>query len=101
LLTVLYARAGSSLFSVYLARLIWGIFRLVSKPFGRSDGFILSFCGPAILVSIVIEWALGLALGAGLIFHPNLGTSITTSGGATPTDFISAFYAGGSSMSIV
>jgi hypothetical protein len=33
--------------------------------------------------------------------HPELGTSILASNGKTSTDFVSALYAGGSSMSIV
>jgi hypothetical protein len=36
-----------------------------------------------------------------LLFHPELGSGITTSSGATPTDLMSAIYVGGSSLSIV
>jgi hypothetical protein len=33
--------------------------------------------------------------------HPELGTSIRASNGETPTDFVTAMYAGGTSMGIV
>ena len=46
-------------------------------------------------------WAVGLTMGAGLIMHPELGTPIRAANGETPTDFVTAMYAGGSSMAIV
>ncbi|HEX9962911.1 MAG TPA: hypothetical protein VGB00_18405, partial [Pyrinomonadaceae bacterium] len=100
-LIVLYARMGSGIISNRLAHLIWRLFRLVSKPFGRRRGTILSFCGPFILIFLVIFWALTLTCGAALIIHPNLGSSVKSSSGETPTDFITALDAGGGSMSII
>ncbi|AXC13327.1 hypothetical protein ACPOL_4048 [Acidisarcina polymorpha] len=35
------------------------------------------------------------------MFHPVLGSAIRSSSGKTPTDFVAALYAGGSSISIV
>src|SRR3954453_641790 len=69
--------------------------------FISRQGAVLSFCGPVILVLLVGVWALGLTLGAALIMHPELGTSIRATNGETPTDFIAAMYAGGTSMAIV
>lgn len=100
-LTVLYARAGTELLSPVVARTIWLVFRLVSRPFGGHRGRVLTFCGPAILVALIFVWAAGLALGAALIMHPHLGGGIRASQGSTPTDFISALYAGASSLSFV
>ena len=100
-LTVLYARAGTELLSPVVARTIWGVFRLVSRPFGRHRGRVLTLCGPVILVALIVVWAAGLALGAALIMHPHLGGGIRASQGATPTDFMSALYAGASSLSFV
>jgi hypothetical protein len=100
-LTILYARAGAELLSPVVARTIWRLFRLVSRPFGRHRGRVLSFCGPVILVALIVVWAAGLALGAGLIMHPHLGGGIRASQGPTPTDFMSALYAGASSLSFV
>ena len=100
-LTVLYARAGTALFSPVVSRTIWLVFRLVSRPFGRHRGSVLSFCGPVILIALIFVWAAGLALGSALIMHPHLGGGIRASQGSTPSDFMSALYAGASSLSFV
>jgi len=100
-LTVLYARAGTALFSPIVSRGIWLLFRLVSRPFGLHRGKVLSFCGPVILVVLILVWAAGLTLGAALIIHPHLGGGIATNGGSTPRDFMSALYAAESSLSFV
>src|ERR1700752_3045046 len=100
-LTVLYARAGTGILSPRVASLVWWFFKTISNPFVRFRGCILSFCGPAILVTFVVVWALGLTLAAGLIIHPKLGTSVRSISGDTPRDFMTAVYAGGTSISIV
>lgn len=100
-LTVLYARAGTGIFSHLIASLVWRVFRLVSKPFGRHQGAVLSFCGPVILVLLVAIWDFGLTLGAALVIHPALGAGVASASGATPTDFITALEAGGNSTSII
>jgi hypothetical protein len=98
-LTVLYARVETGILSHKLARLTWWLFRLL--PAGRYRPNVLSFCGPVILVLLVLTWSVLLALGAGLIIHPELGTGIRASSGETPTDLVTAVYVGGSSLSIV
>ncbi len=100
-LTVLYARAGTALFSPVVSRSIWLLFRLVSRPFGRNRGRVLSFCGPVILVALIFVWAAGLAFGSALIMHPHLGGGIRASEGSTPRDFMSALYAAANSLSFV
>jgi len=100
-LTVLYARAGTALFSPFVSRAIWLVFRLVSRPFGRHRGKVLSFCGPVILVALIFVWAAGLALGSALIMHPHLGGGIRATEGSTPRDFMSALYAAANSLSFV
>lgn len=99
-LTVLYARAGTAIFSPVVSRTIWLVFRGISRPFGRNRGRVLSFCGPVILVVLIFVWAAGLALGSALIMHPNLGGGIRTSEGSTPRDFMSALYAGATSLAL-
>jgi hypothetical protein len=98
-LTILYARAGTGIISDRLARLIWLALRTVAS--NRSNSHLLSFCGPSILVALLLTWSILLALGAALIVHPQLGTNITNSNGGTPTDFVTALYVAGSSLSIV
>jgi hypothetical protein len=100
-LTVLYARANAGIISPRVARLVWWVFKAIAKPFGRVRDSIFSFCGPAILVMLVVVWALGLTVAAGLIIHPELGTSVRATSGDTPGDFITAIYAGGSSISVI
>ncbi|WP_347159842.1 potassium channel family protein [Pontibacter chitinilyticus] len=100
-LTILYARIGASVFSNKIARLVWRLFRLISKPFGRRAGEVLTFCGPIILITLLGFWFLGLTFSVALIIHPALGSAIKTSNGHTSTDFITALYAAGNSISIV
>lgn len=100
-LTVLYARMGTSIIGSRIGRAIWSLFVKAASAFGSRRGAVLSFGGPLILVLMVGVWAFALTLGAALIMHPKLGTSIRTGNGETPTDFVSAMYAGGSSMAIV
>jgi hypothetical protein len=99
-LTVLYARMGTGLVSPWIARLTWRTMRGAAAPFGRRRGAVLAFCGPIILVSLVTVWTLGLTLGAALVIHPALGTGVRVSDGPTPTDFVAALYAGGTSLAI-
>jgi hypothetical protein len=100
-LTVLYARAGTGFVSDQLARSTWALFRWISKVFGRRRAVVLSLSGSFIVISLVAAWALTLAVGAALIMHPYLGTSVRSSGGSNSRDFLTALYAGGSSMSLV
>src|SRR5436190_10057555 len=101
-LTVLYARVGRSIFSNRLARLVWRLFAAVSRRLPGYKGETLSFCGPSMLLVLVAIWTLGLSCGAGLIIYPKLGKSVIAMGGVpTETDFITAMYAGGKSMTVV
>jgi hypothetical protein len=99
--TVLYARIGTGIISTRLARGIWLTLRALAKTTPSRRGKVLSFAGPIILVTLVLVWGVGLALGSALVLHPHMGTSIKASSGPTSTDFISALFAGGSSISIV
>ena len=73
-LTVLYARAGTGIISDRLARLGWLALRKIASACGNSR--VLSFCGPFIVVALLLTWSFLLALGAALIVHPLLGSSI-------------------------
>ena len=100
-LTVLYARAGTGIFSRFVCAWEWRLLRRIAKLSGRRAQLFLSLCGPAIVLSLISWWALLLTLGAALIFYPYLGSAIAISNGPTPTDFVSAMYAAANSMSIV
>jgi hypothetical protein len=100
-LTVLYARIGSGFLAHYFAYALWRLFLWATRSSGKQRGAILSYCGPLILVLVVLVWALTLSFGAALIIQPELGSAIRASSGPTATDFMTALYAGGSSMAIV
>src|SRR4029079_2561875 len=100
-LTILYARAGTGLLSDKITRATFAAFRALSKASEANRGRLLSFCGPAVVVVLIFAWFFGLSLGAALIMHPRLGSSIQASNGSTPTDFTTALYAGGNSLSVV
>src|SRR3954452_16941110 len=93
-LTILYARAGTGLLSNKITRATFAAFRVFSKGAEAKRGTVLSFCGPPMVIALILVWFLGLTLGAGLIMHPRLGTSIQASNGQTQTDFTTALYVG-------
>jgi hypothetical protein len=100
-LLILYARANKTIISTELSHFAWRLFVWLSKPFGRWRETFLTLSGPTILVMVLGSWALLLSLATALIIHPNLGTGIKTNHGETPTDFITALYVGGSSLSFI
>ena len=98
--TVLYARAGSGLIGPRAARLFWRLIRRMSTVSLRIRVHVLSFGGPLLMVAVVVMWFVGLSLGAALVIHPALGSGVKVSSGDTPSSFIAALFAGGSSVSI-
>ena len=100
-LTVLYARAGTGIFSRRVTAACWRAMLFISRFAGRRRATLLSFCGPVNLALLVLTWSAVLALGAGLILHPELGRTVRPSSGPAETDFVTALYVGGSSLSLV
>jgi hypothetical protein len=100
-LTVLYARADTGLVSRQVARAVFRVFRCASRVVDTQRGKLLSFAGPTILIFLVMVWFFGLTLGTALVIHPQLGTSIRATSGQTETDFTTALYVGGNSISVV
>jgi hypothetical protein len=79
----------------------WRVIRRISTMSRRGRERILSFGGPLMVVAVVAVWFVGLSLGAALVIHPALGSGVRSSTGETPSSFIAAVFAGGSSVSIV
>ena len=100
-LLILYARANKTIISTEISHFTWRIMVSGSKLFGRWQEYFLTLSGPLILVMVLGSWALLLSLAAALVIHPNLGTGIISNHGETPTDFITALYVGGSSLSFI
>jgi hypothetical protein len=101
-LTVLYARMGTSILGERLGRALWLAFRAVATraPPHRRDR-VLAYAGPVIVLTVLAVWIVLLMLGAALVIHPHLGTAVTTSSGQTKTDFMTAVYAAGNSITLV
>jgi hypothetical protein len=100
-LTVLYARIGSGIVSDQVAHLLWRLFLFLSKPFRQTRANILSFCGPVIVIFLIAIWALGLTCGTALVIHPRLGTAVRANDGSTSTDFVTALFTAGNSLSVL
>ncbi|GAA6614583.1 potassium channel family protein [Scytonema sp. NUACC26] len=97
-LTVLFPRLGSSLVSLRLGKGVWWFFRLIARIMPFKDEKVLSHSGPVLIIATVIVW-LGLLLwGFALIVWTELGWSIQSNKGQTETDFISALYYSGFSL---
>lgn len=99
--TVLYARITMGPVSVGLSRGIWWLFHRVAALLPGQQDRIFSYCGPIVLVALLFGWSALLDIGSAFLIHPVLGSSVTASSGPTPTDFVSALYAGGESISVV
>jgi hypothetical protein len=99
-LKVMYARGGWGL--VRIGRPTWwafnGVSRLLPK---RSRRQFMSFCGPTLLVVVVVVWMGTLVLGFALVAWPNLGTGIRSNAGPTGTDFWTAVYFAGDTLTTV
>ncbi|MBE9166154.1 two pore domain potassium channel family protein [Pleurocapsales cyanobacterium LEGE 06147] len=97
-LTVLRPRANSALLSVKISRAIWQFFRLAVRIVPLKKGQLLSHSGSIILIAIVVAWVLLLLFGFALIVWQDLGSGIQASQGQTPTDFLTALYYSGFSL---
>ncbi|MEO0518023.1 MAG: potassium channel family protein [Cyanobacteria bacterium P01_A01_bin.116] len=92
---MLYPRTGKSVISLQLSKGMWRVFRWISHLPGVRRETVLSYCGPTLLVAIASFWVCAVAFGFALFMWPALGTGIQASSGKTPTDFATAFYYSG------
>src|SRR4051794_337778 len=100
-MTVLYARAATGPLSHRLAYGSWYIARRVSRHLGSwKEGFLTLF-GPAYILVQVAVWIALLIFGFTLISRPSLGIGVQSQSGPTPTDFATAFYYAGGSLTTV
>lgn len=100
-LTILYARMDSGLLAMPYARAIERLWVWISGAFGRSRARFVSFCGPVTLVAVLGLWTGLLTLGSALVLHPALGHAVRSSDVVPRTDFLTALYVGGASISVV
>lgn len=97
-LTVLYPRLSTSVVSFPLNKGIWWLFRLAARAIPRKRKQLLSYSGPTLVVAILVVWACLLLIGFALIVWPALGTDVKANQGLTPTDFVTALYFSGFSL---
>lgn len=98
-LNVLYARAGIAIISRPLAHGVRALFIGVGRMTGRHRPRVLSFCGPAIVVALLVAWVAMLTIGAALVLHPALGTALRSDTGPTGRDFTTAVYTAAGAIS--
>jgi len=98
-LTILYARSGTGLLSPLLNRATWRLFRGAARLSRRRKDNILSYCGPSLIVVLLVFWVGFFIVGFALIIWPRLGVDVTASSGPTPTGFLNAVYYSGYSFS--
>jgi hypothetical protein len=97
-LTVLFPRLGSSVLSLQLGKGMWRFFRLMAKILPVKNEKVLSHSGPILMIATVAVWLGLLLFGFALIVWTELGWSIQSNKGQTETDFISALYYSGFSL---
>ncbi|MFL9459180.1 MULTISPECIES: potassium channel family protein [Nostocales] len=97
-LTVLFPRLGSSVLSLHLGKVMWRLFRFVARIMPFKDEKVLSHSGPVLMIATVVVWLSLLLYGFALIVWTELGWSIQASDGQTETNFISALYYSGFSL---
>lgn len=97
-LTALYPRSGRDTLSLLLSKKIWEIFRQASHLPIIGGRHILSHCGASLIIIVVVFWVCSLTLGFALLMWPALGQGIQASQGRTPTDFATALYYSGFSL---
>jgi hypothetical protein len=100
-LTILYARMDSGLLAMRYARAIERTWVWSSRAFGRSRARFVSYCGPMTLLAVLGLWTGLLTLGSALVLHPALGHAVRASDVVPRTDFLTALYVGGASISVV
>src|SRR5207253_533721 len=84
-----------------LGRVLWLVFREASKAMSPRRQRVLAYAGPVIVLTVLAAWVVLLMMGAALVIHPHLGTAVISSSGPTGTDFMTALYAAGNSITLV
>ncbi len=100
-LVVLYTRTDMGIISRYLSHGLWRVMLWISRHLGRARPSFYVLTGPIILLSVLGSWALLMSVAAAMIVQPSLGTAVRSASGNTSTDFITALYVGGTSLSFV
>jgi hypothetical protein len=97
-LTVLFPRLGSSILSLRLGKVMWLLFRVIARILPVKEEKVMAHSGPILMIATVGVWLCLLICGFALIVWTELGWAIQSSKGGTETDFITALYYSGFSL---
>jgi hypothetical protein len=97
-LNVLYARAGIAIFSRPLAHGMRDLFRAAARLAPRHRARVLSFCGPALVVLLLVFWVALLVTGSAMMLHPALGHAVRSSMPGAGDDFVTALNVAGGAI---
>jgi hypothetical protein len=97
-LTVLFPGVESSLLSMPLSKGLWRLFHFLAHRIPSRKKQILFYSGPTLVILLVVLWVSLLIVGFALIAWPGLGSAIQTLEGPTPTNFTTALYYSGYSL---
>lgn len=97
-LTVLFPGIEHSLLSMAFSRGLWRFFQRLTRLFPQRTHQILLYTGPTLIVLLVVIWVSLLVIGFALMVWPSLGSAVQASEGPTPTDFTTALYYSGYSL---
>lgn len=97
-LTVLFPGVESSLISMPLSKGLWRLFHFLAHLIPHRKKQLLFYSGPSLVIFLVVLWVSLLVVGFALMVWPGLGSAIQTSEGPTPTNFTTALYYSGYSL---
>lgn len=100
-LNVLYARAGIAIFSRPIAHGLRFVFVNLGRISGRRHARVLSFCGPVLVVCLILAWVSLLVVGMAAMMHPAIGHGIRPLVPNAGTDFVTAVNLAGGQMASV
>lgn len=100
-LNVLYARAGIAIFSRPLAQGVRDLFTFAASLAPRRHARIMSFCGPVLVVALLVVWVGLLVTGSAMMLQPALGHAVRSSTPGAGTDFVTALNVAGGTIASV
>ncbi|MGN6301744.1 MAG: potassium channel family protein [Angustibacter sp.] len=97
--TVLFPASGHGPIRRPLSKLTWRTFALLGRPMrDRARRRFLAYSGPVQIAVTILVWVTLLLVGWALVYQPALGHGIRAAKGATDTDFATAMYYSGFSL---
>ncbi|KQX69753.1 potassium channel family protein [Angustibacter sp. Root456] len=97
--TVLFPASGHGPIRRPLSKLTWRGFAMLARPMRhRTRRRFLAYSGPVQIAVTILVWVALLMVGWALVYQPALGHGISAAQGHTNTDFATALYYSGFSL---